>query len=379
MSLPQPSQLPAPEVLSPHALLALPEQRDAWLRPVDRQAWQTLQAELQRVRQKGLRRHRAQWWGAAAAVPVGAGLLHLLGQVTFAPAFLAVEVGTLLGIQGWNLWGPWKHQKRRHLHWATLWCTEEEQATLSLPALLSRAQDRLERADVTPEQQAAWEAHPAAQAQWLRIQASDVPVLHHDVRALDRLLQAPVDVAWEEDRGEERRRASLPAWAYVDELDPLSDQLNWHAHLGSLSSIVLESPYDRPLTVDLCVTHHARRGWQVGLRLAEGTGIFSCGVEEVTVRFDQHPMQQWAVKERQISVLSFEHPEAFIEALKQADQVLIEASFYNSGHRMLRYEAADRIQVPAMSAVATPLPALPVSQEDEDYLRWGGLLLDTDR
>jgi hypothetical protein len=356
-----------------------------WTRPVHRAAWLALQAKLRHLRQSCQRRHRRIWWGLTAGVPLGAGLLQGIMHGAFAPTFLGVELMALLGVPTVMGMAIGNSRSARLRQWTQPWCAHVDNLYLSPALLLDQAIAQLEEAIPSSEQQAAWEADQVTQPLWQRLQASDVPLLIKDVEELNRRLGSPelksftfsepkqkTKVLEMEDLAEERWRGSRPTWFYLDEVDELSDQVTQRAFLESLHTITLPSPYDKPQVVTLEVAHHARHGWQVTVSLAKASGMFDHH-REVTVRFDRAPMQQWRVKEYDHHQLRFQSPEAFVEALRNADRVRMEVVGYPQARHVVHFEADRRLDLTPVGPPVRPLPALESEISRENSWEWGDL------
>lgn len=135
---------------------------------------------------------------------------------------------------------------------------------------------------------------------------------------------------------------ALGQWRYeIENLDMGGSVLV--ASVSSSNTLTFGSPYDGDQRGTLVVTRGELEG-QVSAWLTIERGQFACHQRcTVNVRFDDGPQERWKVampEDYSSDKRTIRSAAAFVDRLSDADQVRIEATFYQEGAQVLRFPVA---------------------------------------
>ena len=132
-------------------------------------------------------------------------------------------------------------------------------------------------------------------------------------------------------------------WRYSDEEDKMRNQITKYAELDSDNLLNFEFPYNGGSTGDLMLRISPKYGKDVILEVSKGQ--FLCTFEGCTVhvKFDNQPIVSYGAAEAADgrSDMIFIHNYAgFVQHLKHAKKVTIEAEFYQAGWQQIEFSPA---------------------------------------
>ena len=136
---------------------------------------------------------------------------------------------------------------------------------------------------------------------------------------------------------------SVSRWRYSEQLDKMRNQTTRYASLNSDNELSFQFPYNGGSTGELTLRVSPKYGKDVILQVTKGQ--FLCSFEGcyVHVKFDNRPIVQYGAAEPSdgTSNLIFIHNYAgFVQQLKHAKKLTIEAEFYQEGRQQLEFSAA---------------------------------------
>ncbi len=136
-------------------------------------------------------------------------------------------------------------------------------------------------------------------------------------------------------------------WVYVDETDPMTDQLARMACTGSTNQAALNPPY-RDVAVRLCLRQSPRLGTDAYIALV-GDGQIICRSYSdcaVKVRFDDGATQSFSANrsaDGSSNIVFIANPSRFIGALKGTDLTRVELLFYEAGSQAITFPTANLV------------------------------------
>lgn len=141
-----------------------------------------------------------------------------------------------------------------------------------------------------------------------------------------------------------RSSASTPAlskWEYHQQEDKMRNQSTKYASLDSDNALSFDFPYNGGSMGELVLRNSPKYGKDLMLQISKGQ--FMCNSYDgcyVHVKFDNQPIVQYEATESssgRSDVIFIHNYGAFIQHLKQAKKVIIEAEFYQEGWKELEF------------------------------------------
>ena len=116
------------------------------------------------------------------------------------------------------------------------------------------------------------------------------------------------------------------------------------AYVKSLNQFEFDFPYGDRQRATLQLRKHPKYGKDVILSIERGQ--FLCGLDDcsVTVRFGKRKAAKYralGAGDNDPTVLFISNYKAFVSNIKKVDTVVIEATFYQEGDRMMEFHVAD--------------------------------------
>lgn len=143
-----------------------------------------------------------------------------------------------------------------------------------------------------------------------------------------------------------RRKALGTTWKYQNFEDTISRQRVYRATIRSSNEFEFDFPYGGIQRATLVLQKHPRFGGAVFLQLAKGQ--FSCLLDDchLAVRFGEGAVRHFRTSppsSNETTVRFVSDHDSFLRGLRSADEVHIEAAFFQEGLRTFRFET-DNLQ-----------------------------------
>lgn len=139
---------------------------------------------------------------------------------------------------------------------------------------------------------------------------------------------------------EKKTEVDPTSWIYQADTDKMTSKLSYFASINSTNKLQFAAPYDGGSTASVTIRNKANENEVI---LTIDKGQFICDVSDgcpVKVRFDSDPAITFQATEPQdgSSTVLFIHPETkFINHLKTAKKMIVEAQFYEEGMQDMEF------------------------------------------
>lgn len=136
---------------------------------------------------------------------------------------------------------------------------------------------------------------------------------------------------------------STATWRYSEDEDKMRNQITKYAELDSDNQLFFDFPYNGGSTGELSLRVSPKFGKDVILQVSKGQFLCSFDGCTVHVKFDNQPIVSYDAAEASdgTSNLIFIHNYvSFVQHLKHAKKVTIEAQFYQSGWQQIEFSPA---------------------------------------
>jgi len=131
------------------------------------------------------------------------------------------------------------------------------------------------------------------------------------------------------------------AWSYLENEDSMSGRTSRSAHRRSLNQVEFDFPYADPQRATLELRNHPRFGRDVIFRIERGQ--FLCRIDSCSVRVrfgssDPVTFEASEPESNDSTILFIRQYDRFVERTKEVDEVLIEATIYQEGSPVFRFD-----------------------------------------
>lgn len=131
-------------------------------------------------------------------------------------------------------------------------------------------------------------------------------------------------------------------WSYMEDKDEMREASVKRAVLVASKPISLAFPYGAS-TPELTVRSDPKFGSDVYISANAQFLCRSHDDDTISVKFDQGPIEEWACADADSGsreLIFVQRQQAFVERLKKAKQVIIEAEMYNAGRVQMNFNVA---------------------------------------
>lgn len=137
-------------------------------------------------------------------------------------------------------------------------------------------------------------------------------------------------------------RAGKPDWIYTDSRDPMRGTIR-SANIESANRLDFAFPYDGGATATLSLR---KIGGDLNVMISVDKGQFICygmGNTEVRAKFDGREVEDYTcgqASDGSNNVIFIRSESSFLDSLKKAKVLIIEATFYQAGARQMTFHVA---------------------------------------
>lgn len=143
--------------------------------------------------------------------------------------------------------------------------------------------------------------------------------------------------------------ASAGQWVYDSSVDKMTSKATHAAIISSDNTLSLKFPYAGKNHAAIFVRQQPRDGLNVLLSIDKGQ--LQCDLDgcAISVRFDDAPPQRWSMSraaDHSSTVLFFNNAQKFVQQLKKARRVLVQATFFQNGDQIMEFSATEPLSWP---------------------------------
>jgi hypothetical protein len=133
-------------------------------------------------------------------------------------------------------------------------------------------------------------------------------------------------------------------WKYSTSEDKMRNETTYFAHTTSLNSVSFDFPYNGGSSADLTVRQNQKYGLNIYLDISKGQ--FQCSYNgcRVSVKFDDSKVESYGASEPDSggsTTLFLSNEKKFLESLRKAKKMTIEASFFQEGSRQFEFDVSN--------------------------------------
>jgi len=133
---------------------------------------------------------------------------------------------------------------------------------------------------------------------------------------------------------------SSKIWTYLADTDKMTSKLTYQAIVNSSNKLNFDAPYDGGSTAATIIRN---KGGKNEVMVSIDKGQFICDVSDgcaINIRFDNNPATKFIASEPSdgsSTLLFIEAPKKFIDNVKKAKKMIVQAEFYQSGLREMEF------------------------------------------
>jgi hypothetical protein len=130
-------------------------------------------------------------------------------------------------------------------------------------------------------------------------------------------------------------------WNYSEDVDKMEGTKQFFASNTSTNEIEFEFPYDGGSTFDILVRNTGKEN-EVLLTVSKGQFMTSInGSETLKVKFDENKPENYSynsASDASMDVIFLNNSKKFINNLKKSKKVMIEATFFDAGSKVIEFD-----------------------------------------
>lgn len=130
------------------------------------------------------------------------------------------------------------------------------------------------------------------------------------------------------------------SWSYQNDVDKMSGKESKYAQTTSINTHELSFPYKGGTQMTIILRKHPRMGRDAFISVNKGQLDMNYDGTTVYVKFDDKPPMKFSVNgpdDNSRDTLFFENQKRFINNIKTAKHVIIEAQFFQDGNRQFEF------------------------------------------
>lgn len=136
-----------------------------------------------------------------------------------------------------------------------------------------------------------------------------------------------------------RRELGL-VWTYSEKEDAMGRGVEKTAWIKSTNQFEFDPPYSRPQQAKLVLRNSPKYGRDVILQIERGQFLCRADGCRISIRFDEGKAQRWDANEAadgSSEYIFLHNQKRFVDRLRKAKSVQIEASFFQQGSRVMEF------------------------------------------
>jgi hypothetical protein len=142
------------------------------------------------------------------------------------------------------------------------------------------------------------------------------------------------------DSTEQKVEQKAENWNYSEEIDKMDGTKQFFATNTSTNQVEFEFPYDGGSTFDIIV-RNINKDNEVLLTVSKGQFITSIsGSETLKIKFDENKPENYSynsASDASTDVIFLNDSEKFIKNIKKSKKVMIEATFFDAGSKIMEF------------------------------------------
>lgn len=141
---------------------------------------------------------------------------------------------------------------------------------------------------------------------------------------------------------ETKTEEAAETWSYGEYTDQMNGDKKYYATCVSTNTLEFEFPYAGGSTFELAIRHHEGKGSDVRLEVSKGQFMPSImNSEYVRVKFDDGEAAKFSYSgtdDGSATIIFLNNEKKFINKLKTAKKLMIEAPFYQAGRQIIQFD-----------------------------------------